>query len=1395
MAAKTPLPCTIVLHDDAASAHDVLGGARVLPVGSLSRLSSPGAKPLLVKASAAARNAHEVSIHRSLAIRYGFENRTLGAVELVEDEAGTTATHVEFFFKDQHLSRADMWRIMQRLNGTVATPGQRINYLGSFSCEIRTIYIAGREVSSAYVAPALTRPIFRSASARYTLIIQISKEMLEQWQDGQLMYERVIFGFLPELFGRWEAQNVKHQITVLLCGRTFDGDFFHVVTADMACKRWRKLLRLLRIAFNSTSLPRQVSLAASGNILEAIHVAAMEFAKHNVDPRLSSRGQSIIAVTAGAGVSQTSHELLQQTTQLLMGNSIGVDIVALSPQPLHPVPLFSYRRNGDLEFALPHWVDISFWPADNRAQRSCWLLPEVNFSTDTVAIGLLDRLAAQDIKPDTLMDYDDGLFASSATEGSGMGATATSNGSSTTVIDGDALVAKVKSRTSEDQQSVRETEESMFAQVPPVRAESAALPPPIKRVPSETMMSVGRKISLGPKGLAIGRGLASTTISTAHAEVVKAEIDAPSVTQSDRPAPGIATVMERLAKRPSQWSLATQFPAAAAGLPTEPTKPISIQQQFALHEAKRNSSDPTSDIERAVLAGGSGSDVALEAGRAQISGKEADLFFAAVQAAEEEGSWNASPWLTLLNPSNPTRENMRVAAQYRKWQHVFPKAVSSSDFKWTSMCTPAALPLTIEYKPSSRELERHFSKAIRRLNIPSSNAHKNGDAGDVLAELMKLRLIHGFQIAVADLSHPLKMRLPSRGRVVMSLGNIHHELQILSESEVQIAEYTLQLGNDSSLSDEARSLRYNAVIKGCFKGRLAEMSLNSERVQPEWSKLDEQVLAHTDTNAAVGAFQMRLILIPFELPRMSLATPGSARGISDDERRIEGIQALTQFWQRNRYVTPAGQRYHTSVDHPRATPRLRGRDPNPLAVEYQTRDTSAVVNDYGPLLTGHPNGDESYPPLFSESELYHSSNFDVARLVKQMQEAPPHGVEVRDRRWLARTHFKCFRGDEMVNWLLRVFKDLQTREDAINVGNELLNRGVFSHVRGKHGFRDGNYFYQISSAHRTTEYPDHASIFAKTSMRSVPGTPMHENKSSPLMKPARGDAPSSGRPTPTMGPSVRKQLWLSQSLLYNVDPSGRSDQDEVVTLHYDRIHNPENCYHIQLEWVNATAILVRDSIFRWSGLAESHGLRLVQMPLAEACHLQTQHALDQLTPIKLALKPPSTTASTPVLGGFAPAFRPLEDPVAYYKALLRKLGFVLDFEAAASFTAQLDVLYSYDKPEYDMTQFVHRSGLVLVQISASPEADFLAVPNRLGMIKFSTASRSVTSQESAKDIITNLIRFCKNTDGLRAFYEEVGNAQAAPSSPWSPEALGLDNDVPPISLPPRLAHRAAMKNV
>lgn len=215
---------------------------------------------------------------------------------------------------------------------------------------------------------------------------------------------------------------------------------------------------------------------------------------------------------------------------------------------------------------------------------------------------------------------------------------------------------------------------------------------------------------------------------------------------------------------------------------------------------------------------------------------------------------------------------------------------------------------------------------------------------------------------------------------------------------------------------------------------------------------------------------------------------------------------------------------------------------------------------------------------------------------------------------------------------------------------------------------------------------------------------------------------------------------------------------------------------------------------RWSALAETHGLRLVQLPLAEARRQPEHHPLEQLVPVKLTVRPPEKPLATPHLDPHSFAPRTADDPLAYQKLLLRKLDFVLDYEAAASFMTKLNVSYSWGRPEYELTQFVHKSGLLLAQISADEHSDFLLLPNRLATQRVSTAGKSA-DVETVEGIVRKVKDFCRDEAALKMVFEEANRPRVTVMSPFSNASLAVDNDVPPMQLPPHLNHRAIMKGI
>jgi len=206
----------------------------------------------------------------------------------------------------------------------------------------------------------------------------MSKEMWEFDEDGELFFEKCIHGFLPELFSKWKALGTNHVVSIVLFAKVLYPDLpeprgidsslttssqgypcrdFYKVVIDWETRAdWSIILTRLKnefVQFQRDVLQRQVdgitqlsgsiSPANEGNILEAINLALNPFDKHYIDRDLLRTGLSIVIITPGTGFFEVDRELLRLTTQRMIDNGIGLDLVCLSQPPLYAVPLFQYQ--------------------------------------------------------------------------------------------------------------------------------------------------------------------------------------------------------------------------------------------------------------------------------------------------------------------------------------------------------------------------------------------------------------------------------------------------------------------------------------------------------------------------------------------------------------------------------------------------------------------------------------------------------------------------------------------------------------------------------------------------------------------------------------------------------------------------------------------------------------------------------------------------------------------------------------------------------------------------------------------------------------------------------------------------------------------------------------------
>lgn len=68
--------------------------------------------------------------------------------------------------------------------------------------------------------------------------------------------------------------------------------------------------------------------------------------------------------------------------------------------------------------------------------------------------------------------------------------------------------------------------------------------------------------------------------------------------------------------------------------------------------------------------------------------------------------------------------------------------------------------------------------------------------------------------------------------------------------------------------------------------------------------------------------------------------------------------------------------------------------------------------------------------------------------------------DIRDRRYRLKTYRRCFLGSGLVELLMNEF-GLESRGEAVSVGESLRKLGLFDHVTKEHQLEDNGYFYRL----------------------------------------------------------------------------------------------------------------------------------------------------------------------------------------------------------------------------------------------------------------------------------------------------------------------------------------------
>ncbi|KAJ5476136.1 Winged helix-turn-helix transcription repressor DNA-binding [Penicillium sp. IBT 31633x] len=891
---------------------------------------------------------------------------------------------------------------------------------------------------------------------------------------------------------------------------------------------------------------------------------------------------------------------------------------------------------------------------------------------------------------------------------------------------------------------------------------SSPIKPALKKTPVPMASRISRTISFALRGLSSTppRASPSTGVNVEHASAMP-------MTKKTTPAGSISDARSITSLSPSETaSTTTVFEVLSSpSTPTKssqtPSKPISI---------KIPPKNPPKESEQPDNAGPRGSfpaeTSANSLGRNQgghvsnnhkieitLNPSPRDLH------TRNSPSKALSPWVRSVNPCNTPKDVLRDTSWFGRWQHAYPRPPHVAVVKWKSLKSPAVLPLTTEEFPTASELALDYLQTPYRVfpNEDSEGIEAPKTRGVLLREMISLRLSHGFQIIigkhVAEVSAQPALEslnvFDFRGlerdglTVFLSKGNTIHRLVCIQGGEVEVTRFTHQNSAVLTLPKKPTYTLYQPAMKTILSAEyeVKDIKLDPTSEEYNWNYADNYVAGHRDylQNPAqqLHFWRVRYVLIPLQLHANSRRNMQSFHEDNEEEIHLLGINQLTHIWQRYKYVSPEEKLFETS------NPK---RDQNPLNIMYQTRNPSEIVTaELDRLLLTDPGLDNPPAQLLPESELLDSSSINLSSLAQIIQ--GEKGVRMMDRRWHWRLHYNCFIGFEFTTWLLQNIRDIDTREQAVKFGNELIEHGLFQHVEKRHNFRDGNYFYQVCAEYRVTRPESRGSWFPQLRTdKSMPSTPaVGTAKDSPASLKARSDSIDERIPQTPTTPSKAKNkvaIMLSKSMKYDVDPRKRSNRPEVIDLHWDRLHNPENCFHIELSWMSTTPKLIEDTVHTWAATADKFGLKLVQVPISEACAIDKTQPFRKPYRIKLKIPPPKGPLHT-VFNNASFAQPGPPDRIYYQKAILRKFDFVLDFEACSAFPADVEVSYSWGKPDYVYPQFIHRTGSVLAQIT--DEGDFLILANRL------VSTRSSASRDAARFESHNRSDFrgrAPNHDGL-----------------------------------------------
>ncbi|SSD58645.1 related to Vacuolar membrane-associated protein IML1 [Saccharomycodes ludwigii] len=1337
----------------------------------------------------------------------------------LKNKETTQADLIELNVKDCLVNRGDMWLISNSMVDTCVYSGQKLTFIDSLRLAATGIYKNGKKILSGYVGDK-TKIIIRSESAKFTFIIQITEEMWHFEQNGEIVFHQVVNSLFPMIFKKWKKIDTHHSITIILSANVDlsntdfrslkpgerqknSKDYYRIVADQVSIAHWDKIMETLRIEFmrfskdllnvvkpdGTSKIQGRLSQTVKTNILESVNLASCLLLDPFRQIDLRHTTTHLIIISPGTGLFDVDYDLLQLTSKKLLSLEFTMDIICLTQPPLHIVPLFRYLDySGELHHCIPIWLSISFWSevlkkygkwhprckiydiqmmgvTENELKEEITISPLVPFSsvkslnefihqyeknvfTDHLCLDKKNRNTS--FSSDFLETFNNTHRIKEATTNGGCNFLWREPKSSAPVLN--------EVDTSQIFADIHTVNEAQYEDT------DTRLKPKISKdcpsLATDSLKSAYKNQSY------------MTSLTHKVASKILPEFFYPTNTTKNLP--------EKLIKGTDNLSLNVHKDS----LGEYDNNRESLKKNFSSFSGRSLLHDAES---------------VAESGASRSNSLIQDKLTVTKNQKRVRKITENDTCIEIDNASIPFDEELAVSLIPARWKDVYPKFVPKSYSKWKSFSTPADLPVTTSLMPTTSEFEELYELRNHSVTLNPDQEILTPTPLELLKKMIYVRILCGFQVckgiktlkieALQDLANPNVSAVLNDDDYIgkkfyLLLEDEIHRLCCDDTGVINIQRYIRK----KTLNTLDRLGSYTSMIKTRYENSYRAISIdpiNSKREKMNWNQVDQILAGYEDSvlDKNKKMFRSKFVILPASVPANTFGISSNAKNekLTEEELRLEGLTKLIAAIHRSRLRS----------DEERKNKNLRKEEILPEIYFYT-----------GPLFQFISGQAELFKNNMKDLIVYDDSdsfnkNTSIDVISYELQHGKDHLTMV-NRIWHWKKHKNCFVGSALVNWLLEHFTDIETREEAVLYGQELMNKGLFVHVLDRHGFLDGHYFYQISpsfvcdarddtittattttntttttannnnnnnadspltlSQHSLTRNRDRsismksvnsskftAALNIMTSIKS----PRYHNSDETILSPDINED--------IITPEPKPNIVLSSSVYLDLDPSGQSSKKEICTVHFDRVHNPEHCYHIRLEWLTVSPKLIDNLINSWSRLCERYGLKLVEIPWIELCAIPSQNPFHSFVDIKLALNPwfDEHFNKDAILS---------ENKFYYHIYLLGISGFLLDNRASAFFhdNAPYEIMYSWGKPQFRLAQYVHNTGAYIAEIRENGDL-FLApnnihlsrvnVNNSIGNFQGSTSSAKyfIDSQK----IMLDFKKTCLNYDKLLQIFTDA----------------------------------------